>query len=243
MKRQFAVFLIVSITLAVWGVSYASNVVADFSILYPTTIDTAKTKFVLQPRNFTLHPPQAVYLNIKDKLSKRLEQFDPAGNYGVTVHNEHVEVLLPSSQQNMPYLINVIPRVGHVAFIDGGNERPPLGNFVETGPNSGAYPILFTGQDIAAIVPPATDTGEIFYQFKLTPAATERVNNFIHNNTDAYTCLVIDKQVINCSKMYHLADNTLDILPKLESNVGLQLADLALFLKSGPLPFPLEVVE
>ncbi len=42
--------------------------------------------------------------------------------------------------------------------------------------------------------------------------------------------------------MYHLADNTLDILPKLESNAGLQLSDLALFLKSGPLPFPLEVV-
>ncbi len=61
-----------------------------------------------------------------------------------------------------------------------------------------------------------------------------------HNN---YLCLVIDGKVTNCSKMYHLSGATLDILPELADNTGLNLADLAVFLASGPLPVPVELVD
>jgi hypothetical protein len=53
--------------------------------------------------------------------------------------------------------------------------------------------------------------------------------------------MVIDQQVINCSSMYHLTDNTLDILPSLGSGNAISLNDLAVFVESGPLPMPLIV--
>jgi len=40
--------------------------------------------------------------------------------------------------------------------------------------------------------------------------------------------------------MYHQAGNTIEILPGLSSGTFLSLADLAIFLESGPLPEPLQ---
>jgi hypothetical protein len=42
--------------------------------------------------------------------------------------------------------------------------------------------------------------------------------------------------------MYHLSGNTLDILPNLGGEISINLTDLAIFLKSGPLPVSLEVM-
>jgi hypothetical protein len=41
--------------------------------------------------------------------------------------------------------------------------------------------------------------------------------------------------------MYHLTGNTLEILPGLSSDTVISLADLAIFLESGPLPVPFVV--
>jgi hypothetical protein len=42
--------------------------------------------------------------------------------------------------------------------------------------------------------------------------------------------------------MYHWSGETLEILPNLGGDADLSLADLAIFLSSGPLPVSLEVV-
>ena len=57
-----------------------------------------------------------------------------------------------------------------------------------------------------------------------------------------FVCLAIDGEVINCSTMYHWSGTMIKILPDLGSGAGISLADLAIFLESGPLPTPLRVI-
>ena len=247
MKRQFAMFLVVSVVIAVWGLLYASQVVSDLTLLYPTTIDIPGTKIVLSPNNLD-SATNTSCLEVQEAqrvVAQRLEQLNLQEDYGVAIQGNHLEVIL-SHNENIPYLIRVMTRRGQIEFIDGGHVSPPIGRVVKTGPesisNQNVYQTLFTGRQITTIIPPDTESGDIFYQIELQPAAVERLSNFTRTKTKAYTCLVIDKQVINCSKMYHLSGNTLDILPNLGAETGLTVTDLALFLKSGPLPMLLEVV-
>ncbi len=247
MKRQLAIFLIVSVIITVWGFSYASRAVANFAILYPTRVDVSGTKIVLRPKNLgplSLEAAEELTLVMQDNqqvIKQRLEQLN-VSSYHIKEQDNQLEIFLPHAERT-PYVINIITHVGQIEFIDGGHKLPSWGEFIKMEPAAyETYPVLFTGQDISAIIPPNRDSGEIFYQVELQPEAAQRVAHFIYSEAQAYTCLVIDKQIINCSKMYHLAGNTLDILPNLDSSTGLNLNDLAVFFKSGPLPMPLELV-
>jgi preprotein translocase subunit SecD len=248
-KRQFSIFLIVSVLIAVLGLTYGARTITDLTLLYPTTVDIPGTRIILSldesadapeilPKEYTLQVQGAHQV-----LSKRLEEMYPHQNYQITIHNNRLEVVLPTNE-NTPYTIHVITQVGEIEFVDGGNKLPRAGQLVEKedGIPENTYQTLFTGREITTIVPPNSDTGEIFYQFQLQPTAAQRVADFIRSSNKAYACLVIDKQIVNCSTMYHLSGNTLDILPNLGGETGMNLADLAIFLKSGPLPASLEVI-
>lgn len=251
MKRQFAIFLTILGFVSAWGLIYGSQVVAELTIFYPTSVDVPDTKIVLRPGNLSLSPAAAngeYLLDVQQSqrvVARRLNELILTDYYAVTVQGKQLEVVLPE-HENRPYVINVITQVGEIEFIDGGGQSPPIGQFITTGAQSiygaGIYQTLFGGQEIITIDPPAADSGEIFYQIELQPAATERFAQFVNGGPKAYICVVVDRQVINCSKMYHLSGNVVDILPNLGSGSGLSLLDLAIFLKSGPLPMSLEVV-
>jgi preprotein translocase subunit SecD len=251
MKRQFAIFLAILVLVSTWGLIYGSQVVADLTIFYPVSVDVPGTKIVLRPSNLATSPSaaHAEYLldvqQSQDVVARRLNQLNLPAYYTVAVQGKQLEVVLPK-HKNTPYVISVITQVGEIEFIDGGGQSPPIGQIVTTGARSiyveGIYQTLFGGQEIITIVPPDADSGDIFYQIELQPVAAERFSNFVNGGPKAYICVVMDRQVINCSKMYHLSGNVVDILPNLGSGSGLSLVDLAIFLKSGPLPMSLEVV-
>jgi hypothetical protein len=164
--------------------------------------------------------------------------------YEVQAANEGVEVILPD-HENMAYIINIISRVGEVEFINGGQRTPPLGEQVEIGAEIASgdrvYPLLFSGHEIREVIPPDPETGEIFYQLSLQPEAAQRFADFAQAK-EGYICLAIDGEVINCSTMYHWSGTVVKILPDMGSGANISLADLAIFLESGPLPVPLRVI-
>ena len=251
MKRQFAIFFVVSLVIVVLGLAYGSQVVADLTVLYPTSVDASGIKIILSPDDAStlFSTPQQYHLVAQDTrrvVARRLDQLHLTGYYSVGVHDDQLEVTLPN-HENAPYIINIITRIGEVEFIDGGATSPPLGQQIKTASDTTAaeedvYDVLFVGKEITSIVPPNPSAGEIFYQISLQPTAAERFARTLDFETHVYICLAIDKQVINCSKMYHWSDDTLDILPSLSNGSDLSLADLAVFLNSGPLPMSLEVV-
>lgn len=242
MKRQVAVFVLASILIAVLGVSMVSQVLADMRQLFPAG-DNLTTVIALKPA--VAGAPLADLSRGVQVLQQRLAEVEPNGRFRVTVDeaNKQLQVAL-SGDMNTPYTLDVITHVGQVEFIDGGADSPPVGRQVQTGAVATAevYQTLFTGKDIRTIAPPTDNSGEIFYQLSLLSLAAERVERLAANHNN-YLCLVIDGKVTNCSKMYHLSGATLDILPELADNTGLNLADLAVFLASGPLPVPVELVD
>jgi hypothetical protein len=247
MKSQTTISLIALLLISTFGLIYSSVVVADLRRGRPTEIDTSGVRIVLGPaETFALgSTTREKYLReARQVVAQRLHQLQLAGDYDVAVDRGQLEVALPDSE-NIAYIVNIISRVGQIEFIDGGGS-PPIGQKVKTGPNTvfdqNMYRTLFTGWEIAEIIPPNTDTGQIFYQIIPNPVAAERVSDFVDPSATQYICLVIDKEVVNCSKMYAWSGHTLDILPNLSSGADVSLADLAVFLKSGPLPISLKVV-
>ena len=252
MKRQFAILLAVFLGIIILGLMYGSQVVADLTVFYPMSVDDSGLKIVLSPNNtsdFSSNSQQKYHLVAQDTqrvVALRLNQLDLKGYYSVGIHNNQLEVTLPNDE-NTPYVINIITRVGKVEFIDGGPNSPPIGRQIRTTSEAPVgqeevYEVLFVDKEITSIIPPTASVGEVFYQISLQPAAAKRFARFLSDEAKTYICLVIDKQVVNCSRMYHWSDNTLDILPNLSDGTGLSLADLAVFLNSGPLPTSLEVV-
>lgn len=212
----------------------------------PTVVDNASVKIKLTPDQSVNLPKvklEASPVQLQQVVTLRLAQLK-LKSYEVQAANEGVEVILPD-HENMAYIINIISRVGEVKFINGGQRTPPLGEQVEIGAESASdsriYPLLFSGDEIREVVPPDPETGEIFYQLSLQPEAAQRVADFAQAK-EGYICLAIDGEVINCSTMYHWSGTVIKILPDLGSGANISLADLAIFLESGPLPVPLRVV-
>jgi preprotein translocase subunit SecD len=240
---------IFTIALALIGISsliYSSKALANI-VFYPLSDDVLKTKVILKP-DTTSSPDAAILegdlLDARQVVARRLDQLNLSGPYYLVNQSGQLAVTLPESEK-MPYIINIITHVGEIEFIDGGIESPPLGQQIKTGfqanPGQNIYPVLFTGQEVEEVVPPDSATGQIFYRLNLNPAAAHRFADFVETQPDHYVCMVIDKQVINCSIMYHWNHKRLDILPNLSSGAVISLADLAVFLDSGPLPVPLQV--
>jgi len=242
MKSQFAIFIIASLIIAAVALSYGTTVAADISRAEPVLIDQPGVKIVLGPQNGAdlAAAPKEYILEAQRVINRRLDQLQPDGAFDTTVKQNRLEVHLPD-QADIPAIVNIITRPGEVEFIHGGREIPPVGHEIETGPaEASKYQTLFRGRDIVAVHLP--DSGDIFYQITLHPATAGRMADFIENHAGEYICLVIDRHMVNCSKIYYWSGQTLDILPNIGGNIPLTLADLAIFLDSGPLPVPLEVV-
>lgn len=243
-KRQLIVFFIALLLFSLLSLLYSSQVIADLKQLYQDPQVTLGAELTLRPQAAAPSiATQTDLATIQEAVAQRLEHLYLAGTYSVTAQDDRLVVNV-SRNENLPYVASIVSSIGEIAFIDGGAESPPIGQTVQTGtqadPGANVYRILFTGQEIEAANLPDSTTGQIFYQLILEPAAAERLATFVESDSGRYICMVMDGQVLNCSVMYHFAGQTMEILPGLSSGGGISLADLAIFLESGPLPVPLE---
>jgi preprotein translocase subunit SecD len=252
MRRQLIIFLVGLVLTGALSLVYQLRALAELTAFYRVPAEAVSTKLILSPADAgavtatTGSNLEVKLVQAQQSINHRLEMLKPAGPYQVVVRTGYLEVTLPE-HENTPYLVNVITSVGEISFIDAGDGTVlPLGERIQIGPYTRPtrhiYQAVFTGQEVEAITPPDSSKGEIFYRLVLKPAAAERFADFVRRQPEAYVCMVVDERVINCSKMYHQAGNTIDILPDLSSGTAVSLADLAIFLESGPLPMPLNVV-
>jgi len=240
-KLRATLFTIALLLVAVMSLIYSSRALADL-IFSPVSMTGLHTQVILKPDLTSV--PDTTLGDTRQILARRLDQLNLSGSYELVSQEGQLTVTLPDSE-HVPYILDIITHVGEIEFIDGGAGTPPLGQRVTTvwpvNPNRNGYPILFTGQEIQEVLPPDSASGQIFYRLALKPEAADRFADFVESRPRHYICMVVDKHVLNCSGMYHWSDNTLDILPNLGSGTVISLADLAVFLESGPLPVPLRV--
>lgn len=241
MKRQFGILGAVFVVFFTLSLIFGARVVADLSLSAPILVaDEPNTKMVLIPSEAVSAEQIS---DARQVVFQRLYHLHPDGYHSVIVKNQRLEVEL-AQHENVHYITDIISRVGEIEFIDGGTQ-PPIGQYVATklGPPSDphVYQTLFTGQDIGQILAP--EEGQLFYQIMPDGDAAERIGNFVNEaQANEYICLVVDAQVINCSKMYYWSGGILGVLPNLSSGTGLSLADAAIFLGSGPHPVSFEAV-
>lgn len=245
-KRHLIIFLLALLLFGLFSVSYSTQVIADLRTFYQDPRGAPGVEVVLRPQAGNGAPNgvnQIDLATVQQTVERRLNNLYLAGTYTVLNRDDQLVVQLPHDQ-NIPYVASVIASVGEIEFIDGGKETPPLGQTVPSVSATDAppqiYQTLFTGREIEAAEPPNSATGQIFYRLTLRPAASDRLATFIQTEPQRYICMVVDRQVLNCSVMYHQTGNTIEILPGLSSGASLSLADLAIFVESGPLPGPLQ---
>jgi hypothetical protein len=163
MKSQFATFIIASLLIAAFVLTYSSKVVASFDLPSSVLVDRPGLKIVLTPKTTTnlTNKPEEYILEAQRVVTQRLDQLQPSGSFEVIVKPDQLEVTL-SPRGNIAHIINLLTRQGEVEFINGGLEMPSIGQPVATGPETrleqSIYQRLFTGRDIAAVIPP--DSGQ-----------------------------------------------------------------------------------
>lgn len=229
---QLVGFLMVLALFTAMGLAYSSQVLADLTHRTYVPARSPQVELVFQPMATDNIPG-----DVHQVISQRLNELHLAGSYNVSTQNEQLVVSLESvGRDSIPYVASILSSVGNIAFIDGGT-APPIGRQVHAD-----YPTLFTGAEIKTVALPDPASGQIFYQLSLESVAVERLIATVAQQPGTYICMAIDARVINCSRMYHYAGTTLEILPGLSSGQDISMADLAIFLKSGPLPTPLQVI-
>jgi preprotein translocase subunit SecD len=243
-KWRTTVFTTALLLVGVLSLIYSSRALADL-VFYPVPTTGLHNRIVLRPPAAGLAHETDLETDLliaRQVVARRLEQLNLSGTYRLIAQDNQLTIMLPD-HENTPYIVDIITHVGEIEFIDGGATLPPLGREIQTGlrtnPDQNVYRVLFSARGVEAVVPP--DSGQIFYRLTLNATAAQQFADFMGTQSGHYVCMVIDKQVINCSAMYHWTDNTLDILPSLGSGAVVSLADLAIFLNSGPLPVPLQV--
>ncbi len=235
-----AIFITTLVLVGLLSLFYSAKALADL-VLRPLPAEGIRTQVILQPVNVTGQTVDVAATRLV--IDRRLQQLNLSGPYRLADQAGQLAITLPATDQT-PYVLDLITQVGQVEFIDGG-QTPPLGRQAQTGPQTDldrdVYGVLFTGQEISDMAPPDAVSGQIFYRLSLSSAAAQRLTRFAEVGTGHYICMVLDKQIINCSGMYHLDGNMLDILPNLASGATVSLNDLTVFLESGPLPAPLKI--
>ncbi|HEX9926694.1 MAG TPA: hypothetical protein VGD99_28870 [Anaerolineae bacterium] len=248
-RRQLIIFTTVLCLIGILSLAYSARALADLTTLYQNSAGPLGVELILSPDTTLTSASVAseeILLEAQQIVSQRMGNLRLAGSYSVAVEDERLVIRLPDNE-NMPYIASIISSVGEIEFINGGPTSPPIGRRVETAakanPELNVYQTLFTGQDVESALPPNSASGQIFYQLVLEPTTVKRFARFVETQPGYYMCMVMDQQVINCSKMYHWsAADTVDILPGLSSGADISLADLSIFLDSGPLPMPLKVI-
>jgi hypothetical protein len=233
-KWRASIFTVAFLLVGLLSLVYSTRALADL-IFFPPPVEGFQTRVILSPK-LPSDVDAAYLLEARNVVARRLDQLNVSGNYQLVAQNGHLNLSLPATEQTS-YIVDLVSHVGKIEFIDGGAASPPLGQWVQ----QNEYDTLFTVKDVEMVTPPNTETGQIFYRLSLTPSGSQKMAQFVTNQSDHYVCMVVDRQVINCSSMYHLTGNTLDILPSLGSGNVISLNDLALFVESGPLPIPLTV--
>lgn len=235
-----AVLLLIGLVSLVYG----SRALADLSMFDPAA-SALETKLVLESDMAVAADQEIQLIAARPVIARRLDRLELQGPYRIVIREGQLEITLPKGQ-NIPYITAMLTSMGEITFIDGGTGSPPVGESVQLGIRSNlaehVYHILFTSREVQEIVPPDAAKGELFYRLKLQPAAADRFADFDQNGSNAYVCMVLDGQVINCSLMYHQSGDTIEILPELSSEAGVNMDDLAVFLYSGPLSTRLKVV-
>ena len=219
-----------------------------WTTLYPSPKQAQGSQVILNPASADLTADEAALklqlVAAEDVVERRLAHLEISPPYQVTVYDGKLIVSL-QERTNTPYVSSVIAHVGKIEFVDGGVAGLTVGQKIKTGVEpdfaQDLYQTLFTGQEVAEIVSPDAAAGQIFHQLTLDMAAAQRLSSFLDNATGNHICIVLDQEVVSCSTMYHWVDHTLEILPNLNSNSVVTLADLAIFLDSGPLPMPLQI--
>jgi hypothetical protein len=248
MGRRQAGILIGLLLVGVLSLAYGTQVLADLELNDPATDvgDVFTTKLILSLDTPGASSPEADLLEARPVIARRLDKLNLNGPYNLAIRHGQLEVTLPKAK-NTPYIASSLTSSGEIVFIDGGAEAPPVGQQIKTGlsfePGQNAYPILFTSREVSEIVPPDSTSGRIFYSLTLQPSAVDRLAAFVKAQPDSYICMVMDEQVLNCSTMYHQTENVVEFLPELSSGSAITMADLAVFLHSGPLSTRLRVVS
>ncbi len=246
-KKLVIIFVVALALFGALSLGYSHQVLADLKTFY-LSAEEPRAELVLEPQPPTDLPAaaqQAHLLKNQQIVTRRLDQLHLAGAYDVTIENGRLVVKLPDSE-NMAYITFVISSVGEIEFINGGQVSPPLGQLLNRAADQdNSYPTLFTAQELESVALPDPATGHIFYRLVLKPepVVMEKLAEFVETQPGYYLCMVMDDQVLNCSRMYHLAGNTIEILPELSSSSPANLTDLAVFLDSGPLTMPLTVLN
>lgn len=242
-RKQIAIPAIL-LLIGLVSLVYGSRALADLSMFDPAA-SALETKLILKPDLAISKDQQVQLMAARPVIARRLDQLKLQGPYRVVIRDGQLEVTLPKDK-NTPYVTAMITSVGEITFIDGGTDSPPVGESVQLGIRTNSaghvYHILFTSREVQEIAPPDTTNGEVFYRLKLQPAAADRFAEFNRNGSNSYVCMVLDEQVINCSLLYHQNGDTLEILPELGSDAGINMDDLAVFLYSGPLSTRLRIV-
>lgn len=236
MKRQGAIFVMASVLIAALGLWFVPPVVAGLPGLM-TDVGIMATG-----PTFALRPVQACSFaelqQAEQVISARLSGMQLDGPFEVVVREElqQLQVKLPPGDTT-PQIVSIITREGDARFIDAGSQLPQIGATIQ----AEDYPTLFTGEDVQEMVPPAKDSGDLFYTITLDPNSARQLENF-NAQQGHYVCLVVDNELASCSKMYHLLANTLEILPNVSSS-DFSLDNLAVLLTNGSLPTRFEVVD
>ena len=241
-KKHLAI-LVVLCLIGVVSLIYGSQALADLSVFDPAD-NVFETKLVLAPDTIIPSNQEVELIEARPIIARRLDKLGIDGPYNLAIRNGQLEVTLPQGQ-NLPYIASVVTSIGEIVFINGGKESPPVGEQVSLGLRSDSrhsYPILFTSREVQEIAPPDPATGQIFYRLNLEPAAAARFASFVAANPNAYVCMVLDEQVINCSAMYHQSGTSIEILPQLSGGSAISMDDLAVFLYSGPLSTRLKIL-
>lgn len=244
MLRKHVAIPAILLLIGLLSLVYGSRALADLSMFDPAA-NTLETKLVLEPDLVLSKDQQVQLIAARPVIARRLDRLALQGPYRVVIRDGQLEVTLPKDK-NTPYITAMLTSIGEITFIDGGTDSPPVGEAVQVGIRANStdhvYHILFTSREVQEIVPPDAAKGEVFYRLKLQPAAADRFASFNQHGSNAYVCMVLDAQVINCSLMYHQNGDTLEILPELSSEAGVNMDDLAVFLYSGPLATRLKVM-
>lgn len=246
-KPKLSAIIIIVLLLSL-SFSFSSRALAQLTTLYPEQDDPLNQQLILSPElaGATANPNLELQLQTAEQVvTRRLAKLELTHNYEVERHQDQLQVTLPG-KNNTRYLSSVVTHVGEIHFIDGGAAQPPIGQRVRVGqiaqPEANLYRSLFSGEEVVNIVPPETQSGQIFYQIAVDSAAAERFSAFAQAHAGNYVCIVMDQEVISCSAMYYWDEaGLLEILPNLSSGSVVSLADLAIFLDSGPLPLALKV--
>ena len=237
-RKKSMVYTFILIT--VLSFIFSSQALADLTTIYPAVGPAVGTELILSPEQNPALSETTLQLQLLDAeqvIARRLAKLDLPEPYTVTQQDGQLIVTLPE-QVNRPYVNSFLAHIGDVQFLAGGTTAPPIGRHLNL-EDKAAYESLFSGQDIEQILAPDAVSGQIFYEIVLKPEAAAQFKDLTGGGAGNHICIAMDHEVISCSAMYAWEDGSLEIMPNLSSNSVVTLADLAIFVDSGPLPLPL----